>query len=232
MRSLAVATDFSCPLACGILVPWPGTEPESPASHGEFLTTRPSGMSSGPWFNPKDSTSTFPRTPCSLLPATLPVHFFFLFWHQSIPPSQCLWICLHPLVTHPYFSLFGSLEFYFLLASFGLPWWPSGKESACSAGDVGSIHGSGKSPGGRNGNPYPWTEEPGGLWSMGMQSRTWLSDWARTQVAHLHPNISLLSFKLFVVLGGPMSAREKRESPWAMFQKTHQEILNVFWNFY
>ena len=35
----------------------------------------------------------------------------------------------------------------------GLPWWLSGKESACSAGDVGSIPGSGRSPGEGTGNP-------------------------------------------------------------------------------
>ena len=33
-----------------------------------------------------------------------------------------------------------------------LPWWLSGKESACNAGDAGSIPGSGRSPGGGNGN--------------------------------------------------------------------------------
>ena len=31
-------------------------------------------------------------------------------------------------------------------------WWLSGKESACQAGDAGSIPGSGRSPGGVNGN--------------------------------------------------------------------------------
>ena len=41
--------------------------------------------------------------------------------------------------------------------------------------DVNLIPGSGGSPGGRNGNPLqcsclenPWTEEPGGLWSIGL----------------------------------------------------------------
>ena len=48
-----------------------------------------------------------------------------------------------------------------------------GKESACSAGDPGSIPGSGKSLDGRHDNPLqyfawriPWTEEPGRLQSM------------------------------------------------------------------
>ena len=44
--------------------------------------------------------------------------------------------------------------------------------------DAGLIPGSGRSPGGGHGNPLqysclkiPWTEEPGGLQSMGSQSR-------------------------------------------------------------
>ena len=37
-----------------------------------------------------------------------------------------------------------------------------GEESACNAGDLGSIPGSGKSSGGRNGNPlqYSYLENP------------------------------------------------------------------------
>ena len=47
--------------------------------------------------------------------------------------------------------------------------------SAGDAGDMGSIPGLGRSPGGGNGNPLsisaweiPWTEEPGRLHSMGL----------------------------------------------------------------
>ena len=39
---------------------------------------------------------------------------------------------------------------------YGLPWWLNGKESSCNARDRGhtsSIPGSGRSPGGRHGNP-------------------------------------------------------------------------------
>ena len=47
----------------------------------------------------------------------------------------------------------------------GLPWWLSGKQSACKAGatgDVGLIPGSGRSPGGGHGNPlhYSCLENP------------------------------------------------------------------------
>lgn len=53
-------------------------------------------------------------------------------------------------------------------------------------------------------------------------------------VACLHPRVSSLSLslKLCVILGGPTSATEKLEKPQAKFQKTHQEILNVFGNSY
>ena len=45
-----------------------------------------------------------------------------------------------------------------------------GKESACNAGDLGSVPGSGKSSGGGYGwsilaGESPWTEEPDGLYS-------------------------------------------------------------------
>jgi len=58
----------------------------------------------------------------------------------------------------------------------GLPWWLSGKESACNAGDMGSMPGSGTYPGKGKGNPLsilawriPWTEEPYGPRSIGSQ---------------------------------------------------------------
>ena len=42
----------------------------------------------------------------------------------------------------------------------GLPWWLSGKESACNAedtGDSGSIPGLGRSPEGGHGNPLQYS---------------------------------------------------------------------------
>ena len=59
--------------------------------------------------------------------------------------------------------------------------------SAGDTGDPGLTPGSGRSPEGENGNPlqYPCLENPTdrgawGLWSMGSQSRTRLSDLAHT----------------------------------------------------
>ena len=60
-----------------------------------------------------------------------------------------------------------SCDNYIYIAS---PGGSDGKESARSAGDLGSTPGLGRSPGGGHGNPLqclasvPWTEEPGGLW--------------------------------------------------------------------
>ena len=47
------------------------------------------------------------------------------------------------------------------------PWWPSGEESSCNAGDISLISGSERSPGEGNGNPVQYsclekTREPGG----------------------------------------------------------------------
>ena len=51
------------------------------------------------------------------------------------------------------------------------------KNLSANAGDLGSILELGRPPGGGNGNSFqyscleiPWTEEPGGLQSMGVQS--------------------------------------------------------------
>ena len=55
----------------------------------------------------------------------------------------------------------------------GFPGGSAGKESACSAGDLGLIPGLGRSleegmvtPSTTLSWRIPWTEEPGGLWSM------------------------------------------------------------------
>ena len=43
------------------------------------------------------------------------------------------------------------------MISLGFPGGLGGKESACNAGDLGSIPGSGKSPGEGNGNPLHYS---------------------------------------------------------------------------
>ena len=58
----------------------------------------------------------------------------------------------------------------------GFPGGSDGKESVCNVGDSGSVPGLTRSPGEGNGNRSsilawrtPWTEEPGGLQSLGSQ---------------------------------------------------------------
>ena len=59
----------------------------------------------------------------------------------------------------------------------GLPRWLSGEESACQAGDAGSIPGLERAPREGRGTSFqyfpleiPSTEEPGGLESLGSQT--------------------------------------------------------------
>ena len=65
--------------------------------------------------------------------------------------------------------------------------------------DVGSIHGLGRSPGGGNGNPLhslawriPWTEEPGGLQSIGSQRVR--HGWSELAHIEIHIYLSWLSY--------------------------------------
>ena len=70
----------------------------------------------------------------------------------------------------------------------GLPWWLSGKESACNAGDAGSIPGLGRSSGEGIGCPLQYSFlgnlRDRGAWWVAVRgvpkSRTRLSSWAHT----------------------------------------------------
>jgi len=66
--------------------------------------------------------------------------------------------------------------FHLHISALGFLGGPVGNESTCNAGNPGSIPGWGRSPGEGHGNPLqysclenPWTEEPGGLQSVGSQ---------------------------------------------------------------
>ena len=77
------------------------------------------------------------------------------------------------------------MTIYFLLASKGFSGGSDGKESACNAGDLGSIPGPGRSPGEGNGNPlwYSCLEN-----SHGQRSLVGYSPWgySRTQLSNSH----------------------------------------------
>ena len=83
--------------------------------------------------------------------------------------SMCVWIDTSQGQLRAIFQR----SFFF---SKGFPGGSAGKESACSAGDLGSILGSGRSPGEGHSNPlqYSCLENPmdrgaGGLQPMGSQ---------------------------------------------------------------
>ena len=147
---------------------------------------------------------------------SLPLCFSFRDVH-SIPLDKCIIISVHhnsltqiiswswkfsrfrifrvpplkPIATTDLFNLF--------YISYEIPRWLSGKNflpaDAGHPGDVGSILGSGRSPGGRNGNPlqYPflgnlWTEEPGRLQPLGSQRLR--HHWAHMNI-YLHQSVIL-----------------------------------------
>ena len=96
----------------------------------------------------------------SLTPIQMSAHSFR--WLQT---SSTLWwtrnenekaaISPSPLPPSPSPLVFLMWDSIFILCR--LPWWLSGKESTCIAGDDGSIPGSGRSPGGGNGNPLQYS---------------------------------------------------------------------------
>ena len=65
----------------------------------------------------------------------------------------------------------------------GFPGGSEGKESACNAWDLGSITGSGRSPGEGNGNTLQYSHledsmERGAWWAMSMESQRVRHEWA------------------------------------------------------
>ena len=78
---------------------------------------------------------------------------------------MCVCVCMHIWFLESFVFVFLKRSMalrlifcLFLLPSdnCGLPWWLRCKESACSAGDPGSIPGLGKCPGGGHGNPLQY----------------------------------------------------------------------------
>ena len=84
----------------------------------------------------------------------------------------------------------------------GSPDGSDDKESACNVGDLSLIPGSGRSPGEWKGYPLqyscrriPWTEEPGGLQSMG--SYRVKRDWATEKHTYIHTECLSSPYSLF-----------------------------------
>ena len=75
--------------------------------------------------------------------------------------------------------------------NWGFPGSPAGKESACNAGDPGSIPGSGRSPGEGIGYPlqYSWAslmaqlvKNPPTMWETWVRSLGWENPWRRERL--------------------------------------------------
>ena len=89
---------------------------------------------------------------------------------------------------------------WFLRETVGFPGGSDGKASAYNAGDLGSIPGSGRSPGKGNGNPlqHSCPENPmdGGAWSATVhgvaKSRTQVSDFTFTVLQSLLAYVNLI----------------------------------------
>ena len=134
--------------------------------------------------------------------------FSLLHWQVDSLPLSHLG---SPTKTKALLVIKWNKHFPVLVCLDGLPQWLSGKESTCNAGDMSSIPRSGRSLGGRNGNPlqYSCLENPmdrgaWGLQSVGLQRvrYDWMTNtftlsltspgWIETGPSHPSPFCSLL----------------------------------------
>ena len=89
---------------------------------------------------------------------------YFYSYSVATDSSHC---CLHVIFVMKIISFsHGEVNYISMDLKFGFGYWiilwgfpdgSDGKESACNTGDPGSIPGSGRSPGGRNGNPLQYS---------------------------------------------------------------------------
>ena len=108
MGSVVVAHGLSCLAACGILVPWPGIEPVSPALEGGILTTGPTGKSPSfyiwlVFISLESSPNSLPVGWCLL---NILIHirgFHFCLWAASpvtIDSPPAVWTRNSPCLLH------------------------------------------------------------------------------------------------------------------------------------
>ena len=138
------------------------------------------------------------------LPAILETWVWCLYWEDTLQEgmaihSSILAWRIPQTEEHPRLQSTGSQRDGLDWATFthslitGLPWWLSGIDSGCNvgdSGDVGSIPGSGRSPGGGHGSPlqYSCLENPVERWAWQAmvhgvtKSQTWL-EWLNTSTA-------------------------------------------------
>ena len=80
---------LSCPTVCGILVPWPGIEPTSPAMGGKFLSIGPPGKSHLPLFKNILDHPSYPSSSRPWCMLELPGEVLNL-WCPDPTPGQTL----------------------------------------------------------------------------------------------------------------------------------------------
>ena len=176
---------------------------------------------------------SIPPSPSSLLGISMPPFLFALTLKAPaslpwVPPlsffsSGSLWSCLYwffclswSLLPSLSFSLSESLFlFWFWSLSLslcvykhmGFPSGSDGKDSACKAGDPGSIPGLGRSPGERNGNPLQYSclenSMDRGAWLQSMGSQRVRHDWATN--THTHTHLPLCDSSLSPTPPAPLS---------------------------
>ena len=118
----------------------------------------------------------------------------------------------------------------------GFPGGSKGKESACNAGDLSSIPGL-EDPLEKKMATHasilawriPWMEDPGGLQSIGLQSRTWLSDFTFSFVhtySHPHPHTIQSSWEK--ISRNSMKTFGEKTNKTNKQKKTRSQLLHQF----
>ena len=123
----------------------------------------------------------------------------------------------------------------------GFPSGSDSKESACNAGELSSIPGSGKSPGEANGCllqyfawRIPWTKEPGGLPAQSIGSQRAGHDWVMDTFTFTC--INWLRIYLRWCFSKKCLSPQAEVSPWGMLTETnrlllHPVLANLEWVF-
>ena len=106
----------------------------------------------------------------------------------------------------------------------GFPGDSDGKESACNAGDLGSIPGLGRSPGGGHGNPlqYSCLENPHGQRSLAGYSPWWrCKELDMTEQLSMHMDAALQTQRPFLSLGCALGSDRLRP--------TRKDVKSYLW---
>ena len=130
-------------------------------------------------------------------------------------------------------SALWSIAFMITTPYRGLPWWFSGKESACNAGDLGSIPGLGISPERGNGNPlqYSCLENPvdRGPRHATVQRVTNRCNWACIHSHFIEKWPFLLSSFLFFSSTNHWNICIKESESIGIYAFKNQKVTTQFW---